>query len=361
MIKLKQITFLLGVFITAVLFVVFAVEFLLSLLPHPESISNNTRHIRLRENPPMTVKYLYRPDSMEQKNIKFEVDKNGYVFPSNIYKHADATIFFIGGSTTECALVEEKNRFPYLAGRLIEGKINKKINSINSGRSGNNSMHSVDILINKGLNLNPDIAVMMHDINDLNVLLYEGSYWNNNFEYQILIRDGSIDSRKIARLMIPNLYKRMSFLKNKYFPHDSFAHARGHKISIAERNPVDKFKKNLLLFINICRSYNIIPVLMTQANRFTEKTNIIEHAHHDIEKNFGITYQQYRKVYMQMNQATIEVGHNNGVLVIDLAKKIPQTDSYIYDSVHLNDNGSKYAAKLIAAKISTLLLDSIQQ
>ncbi len=72
------------------------------------------------------------------------------------------------------------NRFPYLAGRLLEQQTHLKVNSYNAGRSGNNSLHSLNILLNKVVNLKPDIVVMMHNINDLAILMYEKTYWNTN-------------------------------------------------------------------------------------------------------------------------------------------------------------------------------------
>ena len=55
--------------------------------------------------------------------------------PSKVHDHPDLTLAFLGGSTTECIYVDENNRFPYLAGRLIEEQTGLKVNSYNAGRA----------------------------------------------------------------------------------------------------------------------------------------------------------------------------------------------------------------------------------
>jgi hypothetical protein len=75
--------------------------------------------------------------------------------------------------------VTDKNRFPYKAGRLIEERTGKKVNAYNGGER-KSFFHSLDILLHKILPMKPDAVCMLHNVNDLNILLYEGSYWNEN-------------------------------------------------------------------------------------------------------------------------------------------------------------------------------------
>ena len=77
-------------------------------------------------------------------------------------------------------MMDENNRFPYLAGHLLEEETQLKVNSYNAGHSGNNTLHCLNILLNKVVNLKPDIVVLMENINDLAILMYEKTYWNTN-------------------------------------------------------------------------------------------------------------------------------------------------------------------------------------
>ena len=119
-------------------------------------------------------------DGLAQKPYVVRVDRQGFIMPSKVHDHPDLTIAFLGGSTTECIYVDEATRFPYLAGRLHGKQTGLKVNSYNAGRSGNNTLHCLNILLNKVVNLKPDIVVLMENINDLAILIYEKTYWNTN-------------------------------------------------------------------------------------------------------------------------------------------------------------------------------------
>ena len=62
-------------------------------------------------------------------------------------------------------------------------------NSYNSGVSGNNTLHSIDILLNKAIPLEPDIVVLMQNINDLIILLFEGDFWNHNPYRGVIVQE----------------------------------------------------------------------------------------------------------------------------------------------------------------------------
>jgi hypothetical protein len=110
---------------------------------------------------------LRTSDGLEQKPYQVRTDADGFMLPYNIYDKPDLTLVFLGGSTVACIYVDEDQRFPHLAGQLLEQKTGKKITSINSGVGGNNSLHSIDVLLNKIIPIKPDVVVMMHNINDL--------------------------------------------------------------------------------------------------------------------------------------------------------------------------------------------------
>ena len=145
------------------------------------------RSIKLQEFNPLyrdvlvpDADYVRKCDGLERKQFVLRVDRQGFIMPSKIHDHPDLTIAFLGGSTTECTYVDEDNRFPYLVGRLLERQTHLKVNSYNAGRSGINTLHCLNILLNKVVNLKPDIVVLMENINDLAILMYEKTYWNTN-------------------------------------------------------------------------------------------------------------------------------------------------------------------------------------
>lgn len=263
-----------------ILVVIFGFEKLLGNTRFGGEENNSVRHIRLKENTPLLDKMLTpsddiiaMSDSLENKPYAFKIDHNGFIFPSTPHQQADIVIAFIGGSTTECMYVDEDKRFPALAGQLLEKTSSKKINSINAGVSGNNSMHSINILLNKILPISPDIAVLMHNINDLSVLLHEKTYWNAN-EHRSLLIDEDRSIKALIKQLLPNSYNFAFEMKRKLLGDGNEFESSGdhghNKPKLSNEKMLSMFKANLNTFVEISKAHNITPVLMTQASTVYE-------------------------------------------------------------------------------------------
>jgi hypothetical protein len=216
--------------------------------------------------------------------------------------------------------------------------------------------------------MHPNAVVMMENVNDLTVLLFEGSYWNRNPSRGPLVtilpevdHDWAYYVLKgFKNLFIKNFYNAgwdvvQSRQKQKA---DEFRGMR-RSIKIDEQTTseiVSAFRKNLELFIYICELEGIEPILMTQQNRLTELPDPAIQGSNSYETEFGITYQQYKGLYDNMNAAVRAVGDEKGILVIDLASRIPHDREYLYDMVHFTEKGSMEAASIIAAELRASVL-----
>jgi UPF0288 family protein (methanogenesis marker protein 3) len=94
---------------------------------------------------------------------------------------------------------------------------------------------------------------------------------------------------------------------------------------------------------------------MTQFNRFSEEPDkvVLDSIRQELKK-FGMTYEEYRELYNALNASIINIASNNKILVIDLESKTPKTNKYMYDSIHLNNFGSLYVAKVISDNLLKL-------
>lgn len=326
------------------------------------------RYIVLRENPPSTSTfrapedvYLRDTDSLIKKKYRIAIDSNGFMEPSERHVNPDKKIVFLGGSTTECKWMEEENRFPYLSGLLLEKETGLKINSYNGGVSGNNSLHSIDALINKVIPLKPDAVVFMHNINEITALLYEKDYWKSTRRPPVVeIKRPSLLklAKQFISHFIPNLSgaatNLLAVLERKYSAgEDEFCELRGKRLEIDMASIKDAFELNLQTFINICKARRITPVLMTQQNRFAEVPDslILRTVANKLKNDFAIEYKDYKSLYDMLNQSTRDAAKKEGLLLIDLDREIPHTSKYLYDPVHFNDVGSKLAAEIISRKL----------
>lgn len=286
------------------------------------------RNINLRENLP-NLDELRFPTYDQNAKYRFQTDENGFVKPSKIHQNSDLNIFFLGGSTTECEMVDEELRFPYLTGRILEEKTKLKINSYNAGKSGNNSIHSLNNFINKVIPLNPNIVVRMENINDLSTLLYESTYWNKNRSRSNL---GCFNKNSTSFRNFNNEWAESPFRDKIFDPKHQ------EKIKLEQRKIIN-------LFIASVKASGATPVLMTQANKIDQT---VDFSNGSKDEKFN---QTYRQLYSDFQEITRQAAKENGVLLIDLEKEIPQRDEYLYDSVHFTNEGSKLAAKIISKNL----------
>ena len=117
-----------------------------------------------------------------------------------------------------------------------------------------------------------------------------------------------------------------------------------------------EFAMNLQTIVDICKVRGIIPILMTQANRITDRPDRVVKTYVErFGQHASLDYRTFKEIYDSFNATIRQVGRRNQVLVIDLAAEIPPDKTYIYDMMHFNDTGSRYAAGLIAASLKSVL------
>ena len=341
-------------------------------LSHPLGVK---RFIKLREFEPgyaevllPSLQAMAQSDTLVRRPYIIRVDENGFIMPAKVHEHPDLTLVFLGGSTTEDIYDDENNRFPYLVGHLLEESTGLRVNSYNAAKSGNDSLHSLDVLLNKVVPLKPDLVAMMHNINDLSILLFEKSYWNRNPSRSPLI-EKKPDWRTVGKnlqetfqlardLVVPHLYAALHRLLHAEGKSqaDEFQQVRGQKIEVNQDYLVREFTLNLQTFINICQARGITPVLLTMPSRLKDDPDpLIPRLMQRLEKQNGITYRDFKGAFDRFNQAIREVAAQNRVLLIDLAQEIPQEKEYMSDVVHFTPAGSRLVAQKIAAGLSPLL------
>ncbi len=338
-------------------------------LSHPLGVK---RFIKLREFEPgyaavllPSLEAMAQSDTLERRPYIVRVDENGFIMPAKVHEHPDLTLVFLGGSTTEDIYDDENNRFPYLAGHLLEESTQLRVNSYNAAKSGNDSLHSLDVLLNKVVPLKPDIVAMMHNINDLSILLLERSYWNKN-PYRSPLIEEKPDWRTVGKnlqetfqlardLVVPNLYAALHRLlhaegKSKA---DEFQQVRGQKIEVNQDFLVREFARNLQTFINICRAREITPVLLTMPSRLKDDPDpLIRRLMQRLEDQNGISYRDFKGTFDRFNQEIRGVAAQNRVLLVDLAREIPPEKEYMSDVVHFNPAGSRLVAQKIATGLA---------
>jgi len=330
-------------------------------------VSLNDNHIRIVEYAPNintkihpTDEYIksFRTEGLLEKEYIFRTDSLGYIKPSFIHSKPELTIVFLGGSSTECAFVNEENRFASL--RLLEEKTAKKVNSINAGVSGLHSLSNLNKLINRIIPLQPDYVVMMNNLNDLSTLIYTGSYWNTSNRALVENKEKisiGLRCRRLLKTVIPYIYTSLKSIILSNNGSDEWAKYRNNSLDIQQKKILVSFSRSIESFIQICKIWGIEPVLMTQANRFNENSYEKKDIATENLLKQGFDYIKYKNIYDLMNSEVRKIAVYNNITLIDLEKLIPSESNYLYDNFHLSDTGSILAAEIISQHFVNLIIN----
>ena len=312
------------------------------------------RALTLREHVPqdniLPLSFTDRSVHPEGRStVRFQVGPGRYVEPSGTLPDPDLKIVFLGGSTTENKHAAELERWPYRVGRILDERLDIAVDTWNSGVSGNDSMHSNLILLGKIVPLQPDMVVLMHDINDVVPLLYFDTYWNDSDRGLVHFEElpGFTDALAWrVQNLLPDTYRALSVLKRKLSKsEESFAASR--RIGDPQRFDAYRqmFRRSLHTFVSTARIWDIEPVLMTQPGRF--KGDDLEALRAEAHR-LGVDPDQMATLFHLFNDDIRNLARHYEVPLIDLAETFEAGPETMYDFVHYNDRGSHMIADLVA-------------
>jgi lysophospholipase L1-like esterase len=282
----------------------------------------------------------------------FRTDARGYVLPSRRFQKPNATVAFLGGSTTECYAVAEGLRFPALASTLLEAN-GWQVDTLNAGRSGNTSHDALNVLLNHVVADAPDVAVFMEATNDGGLLGLRGSYAERMGAPSSLKTSLRHPLQKLSSYSsVVALVRIWATITRLQADSGRFQHPQNTAASkVADPRP---FEQRLRAFVGICRAFGIVPVLMTQP---------ITDARNGLTPDWSNPHSQ--DVF---NAAIRKVGAEERVHVIDLVRhlveEVPGWNApmrYFYDGLHVNDEGSRLYAKFIAAELQRDVLPGLRR
>jgi lysophospholipase L1-like esterase len=352
------------------------------------------RLLRLREWAPGRVQTFAAPEGRSNDSIgpvdreyELRIDSAGFIWPSIVHAQPDFEIAFLGGSTTECLYVRPTMRFPHLVGRMLEARTGLKINSLNAGKSGNNSMHSVLDYLGKVAPRRPRFVVLMEAVNDIGVLNREKTYWNDDKAVSLVLSEHMLEGRRpvedfvrrVREHTIPYTYRviQRGFdalaqrIKKVSASRASAPHAvpaAPAKVTVVAPDESEIRRRELLRasfepalksFVRLAKAWGSEPILMTQVR--VEAT-----AEGDSGANDFLSPEQLRKgnfdtasfasIHDYANTIIRHVAVTEGALLIDLVAARQWTRDDVYDSLHFTETGSRHVAEIIDQALAPLIV-----
>jgi lysophospholipase L1-like esterase len=298
------------------------------------------RVLRLRINHARTDHFVDRSAIDPQRpTVRFRTDERSYILPSRRFEKPDMTVAFLGGSTTECMVVQEELRFPARVSYLLESR-GLKVNTLNAAKSGNTIHDSINVLLNHIVEDKPDIMVLMEASNDIGVLQSQ-SYRSRMGETESFSQAIRFGLQKASTIYFIGLFRKWATTSEQR-PDANPVHLEKRE---SAQIPRDEYERRLRAFVRISRAFGIEPVLMTQPlanirNAFTP--NWVDPRNQEV-----------------FNHIIRTVGAEEGAVVIDLVRylfeNVPdrnQPMKVFYDGMHVTDDGSEIYAEYIAEHLS---------
>jgi len=302
----------------------------------------------------------------------------------------DYRILTLGGSTTECILLDDKEAWPYLLQKKLSGSTGRNVWVGNVAKSGLNSRDNL-VQLPRLLDEYPDIdaVILMEGVNDLMMRLARNDDYNPDYlltakgkkrsfgrafqhvkvSYDKTDRNLFFKKTAIWRT-IRKLRKAMSITKkdkNNLMVQDSsgkaYIHARAVRKTMRKIDHLPdmapalaEYGRNLNTMVDEARKRDIRVIFITQPSLYKEGMAQEERDLLWLGGNANIRSGKITGFYsaealmsgMRMyNLTTLKVCRARRIDCIDAAAHIPKSVEALYDGVHFNEKGARLVADMI--------------
>lgn len=235
----------------------------------------------------------------------------------------------LGGSTTYSYAVEDDQTYPVrLQAELAAARPDLDVEVINAGVESYTVAESVNNLVFRVLELEPDVIVVYHGANDVRPRRY--SNFAPGYEHYRFSWDGTTDH--YAPLEGTDV-QGMNALLQKHPPE-----VTSDKTANLNQAGDAAYRRILTSLVGVAQVHGVRPVLVTLAVN-EEKAR----AEQQPELITGIR---------QHNQVAREVAAATGARLVDIAAALERDGSWFVDSVHLDAQGCEEKARLISNELA---------
>jgi len=273
-------------------------------------------------------------NSLGYRNKEFSLEK-----PPGIFR-----IVTLGGSTTYTIEVEDNEKmFTAQLEKILKDKYGyKNVEVINAGVGGYNSWESLINLQFRVLDTDPDLIIIYHGTNDVNVRLVVPTVYSGDnsgkrkqwepppiplIEYSTLLRIISRKLRLTHQVGVWSFVDTEDYLGPKVKGHDPF--------ELLENNPPIYFRRNLRNMIAVAKANDVEIMFATWA-----------HSPYFDGDYASLPFQQIG--IRENNDVVRVVAISNNIPLFEFADQMPRDKKYWADGRHVNEVGVLLKAELFA-------------
>lgn len=283
------------------------------------------------------------------------------------------TIVAIGGSTTECVLISDGKTWC----DLLAARLKTRFNPVwlgNGGLDGMSTYGHIIFMEDYIIKLKPKVALFLVGANDIGLGNYRADDLNH-FKKPIIgfLASGwekFINGSEVMTYAI-NFYryykaKRMNLVHTIFnfaaLPHVEISPEKAQVLLKEHREKYLKpYGERITRLIELCRQNSIEPVFITQPMVFGDLKDPLTGADLAGAMAWGANGKVSSQILELYNDTVRTAAAQHHVLVIDLAREMPKSTAYFYDTYHFTNAGCQQVAEIINQHLEPFLAEKYPQ
>jgi lysophospholipase L1-like esterase len=301
--------------------------------------------------------------------IVFSVNSLGLRGPEVSLDDSDLRVLCVGGSTTECLYVTDRDSWPWRLQSSLEAALGQRVFVGNAGKSGHFTLHHRYLLQHYAYAPRFEWVVVLAGMNDL------GTWLGQNYaDRAAKVQDETLyrfDERLPYYRLLPTmrliLEARTQRLRGNQVLQDPqgryYVAQRAARRDVLRRGalqlPPDlagalaAYRDNLHTIVELCRARGQQVVLMTQPTLWKEDlSSDLESLLWAATERGAYNTADLAKSMDAYNAALLGVCRDEGIECIDLASELPKDTTVFYDDCHFNVSGCRKVAAIVAARLT---------
>lgn len=284
-------------------------------------------------------------------------------------------IVAIGGSTTECLYLDQKETWPALLEKHLNQRAGRQYQVLNGGRSSLNSQHHL-LQIQKLLDQEKwiDEIIVLQGINDLQYALSSGDKYKKKDSNTVYIESflASPLNKKLPFYKRSYLYSYFNKIRSQLKlmqlgqdpcgrAYDRWRKNRANAVKIVDTTPdlkqsLSDYKETIVSIIDVVQAKNRKILFLTQptawndtSSRIMEKLCWMGWIGKDQNENSGhyYSFRQLKKTMDMYNSLLKSICAAKNVLCIDLESSLGKDTTTFYDDCHFNERGAEKVAGMV--------------
>lgn len=270
-----------------------------------------------------------------------------------IRNDSNFTVFCLGGSTTEFKDNLERD-WPHMVEEKIHSDFSKDVDVYNCGRQWYTTQHMLTNYVQNLKGMNPDVVIVMENINDL---LQNADFSNlSNGEFR---PDYGHFLGPFSNIVKYDGFTSLVFesLRKLWYQQEP------QKIETDNFQGLQSYERNLKEIIQLAKADGTLVILMTQPNIYKDnmsddELDALVMLHFEALGNGKQwSYETALRGLNKYNNKIRQIAKEENISLIDLEKAVPKSLDYFYDDVHYQSKAYDLISDHVSKQLSEILAE----